>query len=835
MVSGTVVDPVYVDIDATGNNDGSSWANAFTNLNTAVSSSPAGSQFWVAEGAYTNLTTGNRDLAALTLTDAAQIYGGFKGTETARTARNPQQNPTIITGDINGDDVAGNFTSNRTDNLYRVVQIEDAQTNFLLDGFTIRGGHADVTTDHETSRGAAFQVYMTAASQNITGKIKNCIIEDNHAEVSTAYYVFAQVGSGHVVDIEFETCRIQNNSAPNILAYFRADASFKDFSSVVNSLVADNSTNTELFLLNSGSAANLKIDFINNSIVNNTATNHVFRLINTNNCQLKNNVFSNNGVNTIAKEMNLVSGSIQTANNFGNTSAQGNTVLTPNSFVDYNNGVYQLVSTSNAVDAADASLLSFDITKDIDGNDRIYNNLLDAGAFEYQILPDLVKPNAVGQNITVSLNAFGNAMITASQVDNGSTDNQTLVTDLVLGVAPSTFSCTDIGTNTVILTVTDEAGNSDTAHVVVTVEDNTAPIINANLSQTLELDANGAANLTVAMVENGSTDNCSIATQVLSATSFDCSDLGAQTISYTVTDNEGNASTENIAVQVVDLIAPVAVGQNITLDLSATGSATLTTAQIENGSSDNCGIASSSLSQTNFTCNDLGTNTIDYTVADAAGNTHTTSIVVTVEDNTAPTLSAQNQTLALDANGNLSISEADLNVVATDYCSGVTVSLSSTSFDCTDLGVNQVVVIASDLNGNTTNTTVDVTVVDNTAPVIIANTAQSLTLDASGNAVLTVAMVENGTTDNCGVNTSSLSETNFTCADLGVNTVVYTVTDNAGNIATETITVTVTETELPTVITQDITVSLDVNGNATISTSDIDNGSSDNCGIAAMS
>ena len=87
-----------------------------------------------------------------------------------------------------------------------------------------------------------------------------------------------------------------------------------------------------------------------------------------------------------------------------------------------------------------------------------------------------------------------------------------------------------------------------------------------------------------------------------------------------------------------DVTAPTAVCQNITVQLDANGAATITASQIDNGSSDNCGIALLSVSPSAFDCNDLGPNTVTLTVKDLNGNITTCSATVTVEDNIDPTI-----------------------------------------------------------------------------------------------------------------------------------------------------------------------------------------------------
>ncbi|MEN8157589.1 MAG: hypothetical protein ABFS10_11620, partial [Bacteroidota bacterium] len=88
-----------------------------------------------------------------------------------------------------------------------------------------------------------------------------------------------------------------------------------------------------------------------------------------------------------------------------------------------------------------------------------------------------------------------------------------------------------------------------------------------------------------------------------------------------------------------DAIAPIAACQDVTVQLDATGNATIAVIDIDNGSSDNCGIASMTLDITAFTCADAGANTVTLTVLDGSGNSNTCTSTVTVEDNIAPTFS----------------------------------------------------------------------------------------------------------------------------------------------------------------------------------------------------
>ncbi|WP_246050251.1 T9SS type A sorting domain-containing protein [Neolewinella litorea] len=442
---------------------------------------------------------------------------------------------------------------------------------------------------------------------------------------------------------------------------------------------------------------------------------------------------------------------------------------------------------------------------------------------------DNVAPIAVTQDLTVQLDANGNASITASQIDNGSSDACGIAT---LALDRTTFGCADVGVNTVVLTVTDMNGNSSSAPATVTVEDNVAPVAIAQ-DITLQLDANGNATITASQIDNGSSDACGIASLSLDRSIFGCADVGENPVVLTVTDVNGNSSTAPATVTVEDHVAPVAIAQNLTVQLDATGNATITAAQIDNGSSDACGIASLALDRTTFGCADVGVNTVVLTVTDMNGNSSSAPATVTVEDNVAPVAIAQDITLQLDANGNATITASQIDNGSSDACGIASLSLDRSTFGCGDIGDNPVVLTITDVNGNSSTAPATVTVEDNVPPVAIAQDI-TVQLDANGNATITAAQIDNGSNDACGIASLSLDRTSYGCADVGLNPVVLTVTDVNGNSSTASATVTVEDNVAPVAIAQDITVQLDANGNATITAAQIDNGSSDACGIASL-
>ena len=306
---------------------------------------------------------------------------------------------------------------------------------------------------------------------------------------------------------------------------------------------------------------------------------------------------------------------------------------------------------------------------------------------------DNVAPVAVCQNITVQLDNTGTASITPAQVNNGSSD-ACGIASLALDI--TSFSCANVSGNTVVLTVTDVNTNSSTCSATVTIEDNVAPIAICQ-NVTVQLDNTGNGGTTAAAVNNGSSDNCAIASLVLSQTAFVCSEVGANTEVLTVTDVNGNSTTCTTTVTVEDNVAPVAICQNVTVQLDNTGNGGTTAALVNNGSSDACGIASLALSQTAFVCSEVGANTEILTVTDVNGNSTTCSTTVTVEDNVAPIAICQNVTVQLDNTGNGGTTAALVNNGSSDACGIASLVLSQTAFVCAEVGANTEILTVTDV------------------------------------------------------------------------------------------------------------------------------------------
>ena len=148
-----VLQTCFVDNTAAGANSGRSWTDAFIDLQSALSTAGC-SEIWVAKGVY-KPTAGNDQTISFTIPAGTAVYGGFAGNETMRSASNPHQNPTVLSGDLGSNDTgaANGVDANvppdgsNSDNSYHVVYIDGRTTpvvaTTILDGFVITAGYAN--------------------------------------------------------------------------------------------------------------------------------------------------------------------------------------------------------------------------------------------------------------------------------------------------------------------------------------------------------------------------------------------------------------------------------------------------------------------------------------------------------------------------------------------------------------------------------------------------------------------------------------------------------------------------------------------------------------------
>ncbi len=193
---------LFVDAAAAGAGDGSSWADAFPDLQAALAVAAPGDEVWVAEGTY-RPTDGGPDAGDRTvsfrLPSGVALYGGFDGTETKREQRDWSRYATVLSGDVG---VAGDSL----DNSYHVVVAEGVDSTTVLDGVTVEQGNgAGPTVPND--RGAG--LYAPGASLTL----RNCIVRRNRIGFPIGQGeklgggVYVEDGSPLIEDCLFESNR----------------------------------------------------------------------------------------------------------------------------------------------------------------------------------------------------------------------------------------------------------------------------------------------------------------------------------------------------------------------------------------------------------------------------------------------------------------------------------------------------------------------------------------------------------------------------------------------------------------------------------------------------
>ncbi|MBL7822498.1 MAG: HYR domain-containing protein, partial [Saprospiraceae bacterium] len=254
----------------------------------------------------------------------------------------------------------------------------------------------------------------------------------------------------------------------------------------------------------------------------------------------------------------------------------------------------------------------------------------------------------------------------------------------------------------------DACGNESSCNQIITVDDNInpTPTCPANITQP---NATGVCGATVTF--NGSaTDNCSgmpvITYSKNSGTFFN---VGTTTVTMTATDGCGNSATCTFTVTVNDTTKPTVITKPVTLYLNALGTATLLTANVNNGSFDNCAITSLTLSKTSFNCSNIGPNVVTLTAKDAANNMGSNTAVVTILDTIKPNVTCKNITVDL-VGGTKTITPIQVRLTATDNCGTPNLSINKSTFTCADPINNNVVLTATDASGNSKTCTSVVTI-----------------------------------------------------------------------------------------------------------------------------
>ena len=352
--------------------------------------------------------------------------------------------------------------------------------------------------------------------------------------------------------------------------------------------------------------------------------------------------------------------------------------------------------------------------------------------------------------------------------------------------APLTYS--QQGTYTITWTYDDGNGNTVTQQQTVIVDDTTAPV--PALSSLPTITAQCEATVTAPTAN----DTCEgiITGTTTDQTSY--TEQGTYTITWTYVDQEGNSIAQTQTIIIEDTEAPAVLTQDLEFEIEEGETLTISPESVDAGSFDNCGPVTLGLDKTIFTDLDEGQNIITLTVTDAVGNVNSAQATVTIIVNRPPTCRvvalANNLTVVLDRNGVASITTKQVNNGSFSECVGGSLIfiLSQSTFSCSDLGVNQVTLTATDREGNVGSTLFTVTLVDNIVPTI-AKLPRTVKVSIGSNTVYRVPdfRLTYPASDNCSVVSYTQNPapgTVYTSA--GVYPVTLTATDQIGNLTSGT-------------------------------------------------
>lgn len=407
-------EPIYVNATATGANDGSSWTDAYTTIQDALAVASTNSRLWIAKGIYKP----SAQNTPLEINATISIYGGFEGTETELSDRDVTKintdNATIITGDMNGDDIDGDFTSNKSDNADRLILVDAVGIN--LDGLVFQNIYDNTSNAHNQDNGVIYSKQIGAATWIENLSIKNCAFKNNYSND------FLIKGIGLKDNFKLQNVSFTNNvSTGQSIILLHVDRFNEIYADFTNVLFANNQTKFSVinaYRIPNGSFTNfreLHLTLTNNSFINNN-------VVNTNNTSygqciimgsentwgqlfVNNSIFFGNTLNGNYADrdisygtqgnhylLNIKNSIVQTSNNGGASGSYSAPSFTNVQNLDPNTVSLNLdtefkptSSSYYVLNQGDNSLFDTSVYGSIDlrGANRIVNTTIDLGSYEY--------------------------------------------------------------------------------------------------------------------------------------------------------------------------------------------------------------------------------------------------------------------------------------------------------------------------------------------------------------------------------------------------------------------------------------------------------------------
>ncbi len=380
---------LLVDIDATGNDDGLRWSDAITDLQDAIELACdcdiLVGEIWVAEGTYLPTLTFNPDVAATDrdktfyIPKNVKLFGGFDGTEYARSQRDWREHETILSGDIG-------VTGDSTDNSYHIMLIHgelergNIDRSCEIDGFIFEHGLCNGT--NPAYAGGAIYVRGRNAGNVCNPTIANCTFRENQGRYAGAIFLDGRLGetSAKIANCSFLKNEVSNDGGA-IYAWNTASTRYE----LSNSVFLNNKANIGGAIYNNACYASItNCSFSKNlAVINGGAIyNSVTDSITISNCifweneaNLENEIYESSSLNHTTLSHSIIGGGVPTDVIDG-----GNNLDSDPLFRDSTD--LRLTLGSPAINAGNNDSIPDGITTDLAGSPRIIRDTVDMGAYE---------------------------------------------------------------------------------------------------------------------------------------------------------------------------------------------------------------------------------------------------------------------------------------------------------------------------------------------------------------------------------------------------------------------------------------------------------------------
>jgi len=394
-----------------------------------------------------------------------------------------------------------------------------------------------------------------------------------------------------------------------------------------------------------------------------------------------------------------------------------------------------------------------------------------------------------------------------------------------------------VGTTSVVYTVTDNSGNITEDSFLVTIHDVDSPDIDNMPADIVVNNDEGACGALVSWTEPSSWDNCEVVDLSSDHLNGGMFPVGTTTVTYTATDSSDLQYSESFNVTVNDVEAPVLVGlvENVTFSNELGLCSGLATWDAPSGT-DNCGETTiTSTHEPGWSFN-VGNTLVTYTVTDQYLNSSQNTLLVTIEDNEAPTFVSAPDFITATTDPGTCTTFVDWEVPVVDDNCGI-FSLSTSNLRGTEfgVGVTEVTYTATDINGNSTMHSFVITVADDEMPVIepVPEVVEVNTETGQCNAA--AHWEDPSASDNCGILSYESTHQSGEIFDLGSTTVTITTTDIHFNVTTESFDVVVTDAEMPVFTSFPANIDLIAEPGLCSAVAQWEDAQgSDNCGVAGI-